>query len=174
MCVSYVAILSTIGYVLFDFLGMILFPISFFIGCYFEFKNKRKYFMDTVTLTPVVTLESVTEEPAKVYYAHPYVAAKTRITVAFKHLDSTSKAHVCQIGIAWCSPKDNFCKAKGREVAAKRLDSKPFTVLIRKTGDRMETFNLLEHIRKHVLPPDVVNDLDRPHWLEKLYGYEYY
>lgn len=112
----------------------------------------------------------------KVYFAHPklhnngYPSFEVgRITVAFKHLEDTEDAHVLNVGIGWCSPKDNFNRKRGREEAAKRLQEKPVQCLVRKNVGKMETHDLLQVVERHVLPPEVVNGLDRPKWLLKMY-----
>ena len=42
----------------------------------------------------------------------------TRITVAYSF---DNEINVLRFGVAFCSPSDNFCKAKGRAIAEKRI-----------------------------------------------------
>lgn len=44
-------------------------------------------------------------------------------TIAIKKVDNVYKA-----GVAYCSPKDNYCKATGRSIAIKRLNENPIIV----------------------------------------------
>ena len=60
-------------------------------------------------------------------FIHSYVGTTGgRATVAWKQLhppcDLPTGAAMVEVAIAWCSPKDNFVKRKGRLIAEGRLD----------------------------------------------------
>jgi hypothetical protein len=61
----------------------------------------------------------------KVGFVHGYVhGTGGRFTIAWVDQGNAELA----VGIAWCSPKDNFCRAKGRLIAQGRLLVHPVTL----------------------------------------------
>lgn len=62
--------------------------------------------------------EVVTTKSAKTRFGRE--PEYTRITVAYSFDD---EINVLRFGVAFCSPTDNFCKAKGRKIALERLAS---------------------------------------------------
>lgn len=68
------------------------------------------------------------------------------ITVAFKE-DAPSQYRV---GLAFCSPKDNFNKAKGREIATRRLAGAPLQF-----ESALFLHDLMEILARPYLKPDI-------------------
>jgi len=57
-------------------------------------------------------------------YKHYRTKYDGAVTVAYETTPNKNKdnVHLC-IGLAWCSPRDQFCRAKGRLIAEGRLKS---------------------------------------------------
>jgi hypothetical protein len=59
------------------------------------------------------------EETTKTYFIHPLVGSTGgRATLAMKIEPELGRV---TLGMSWCSPKDQFCKKKGRMIATGRM-----------------------------------------------------
>lgn len=60
------------------------------------------------------------------------LGARGGMTVAYKIVGENREAETVDldVGVAFCSPKDNYCKATGRQVASKALTLKPLRLTV--------------------------------------------
>lgn len=61
------------------------------------------------------------------------------MTVAYKIVGENREAETVdlEVGAAFCSPEDNYCKSTGRQVASKALTLKPLRLTVNATFDRV-------------------------------------
>lgn len=69
--------------------------------------------------------------------------ARGGMTVAYKIVGENREAATVDldVGVAFCSPKDNYCKLTGRQVAAKALALAPLRLTVDATFDRAGHLN---------------------------------
>ena len=54
---------------------------------------------------------------------------------------------ICEVGVAYCSGLDNYCRAKGREIATERLGIDPFKVNMKDGFDKDDFVNIVNNVR---------------------------
>lgn len=89
-------------------------------------------------------------------YRHYRTEEKGAITVALK-----SGGGLTEVGVAWCSPLDQFSRAKGRLIASRRLEVK------RGNGN----YHAMPHHSEDIKPRQVIfamlDSMRLPRWFEE-------
>jgi hypothetical protein len=92
------------------------------------------------------------------YYSHLNFGNKRFVTAAWQHNDPPeTEIKTISVAFAFCSPKDSFCKARGRAIAEGRLQKNSHTISIpAKTGVHDSIGNFIR---------ESLEDKYKPHWL---------
>ena len=73
-----------------------------------------------------------------IYYQHLNVGYENKITIAAKLVNNEYR-----IGWAKCSPKDNYCKKTGREIASTRLATTDLVITFDEVSSKIQIVNSL-------------------------------
>jgi len=88
-------------------------------------------------------------------------------SVAWHQVDTRT----IEIGIAWCSPKDQFSRVKGRRIAAGRLLTRPFSITFKQDYHELRTEFVLKAIEQIFRrDPEMERDIV-PEWALEHFGY---
>lgn len=72
------------------------------------------------------------------FYIYPYVSNGGRASIAVEYIRETG---LVVYGVAWCSPKDQFNRKKGRMIAEGRLESGKGSAFYTQANTRRELVN---------------------------------
>lgn len=93
------------------------------------------------------------------FYIHPFIEGGGRATIAVEVIRETG---MVMYGVAWCSPKDQFSKKKGRLIADGRLDAGKGSAFFSNANTRRElVIEVMYDIAEYL------DQINAPQWVQR-------